>query len=136
MIQVGAVNYLAVAVAAVAAMAAGMAWYSDALFRKRWAKLLGKTGKDMANMQKNMAGLAAKGFVVLFTGAFVLAHFVSGLALFDALLVGFLLWLGFMMTTAANRVIWQGDKLELFLIDTGNHLLNLMAMSAVLSLMG
>jgi hypothetical protein len=87
MIEIGAVNYLAVLAAAIVAMVVGMVWHSPAMFLKRWMKLTGVTDKEM---KKSMGLPAAVGFVTLLISAFVIAHFVSGLVLTDALMVGVL----------------------------------------------
>lgn len=128
--EIGAVNYVAVLAAAIAAMVVGFIWYNP-LFGKKWAKLVGMSEKEI---KAGMGKAAPMGFVVMLIGAFVLAHFVTGLAMMDALKVGFMLWLGFMFTKCASTVVWQGTSKELLLIDAGHDLVMMLAMSAVIVL--
>jgi hypothetical protein len=52
----------------------------------------------------------------------------------EGLLVAFLIWLGFIVTTQYSAVIWAKKPLNVFLCDIGCELLSLLAMGAILSL--
>jgi len=95
------INYLAVALAALAAMALGWLWYSPVMFQKRWMKEVGMKPKDAARAQQE--GVKAMGFMFLATlvMAYVLAHFVDYLGATDAreaLWAGSWIWVGFVAT--------------------------------------
>ncbi len=132
MMQLGAVNYFAVLAAAIVAMVLGFVWYGP-LFGKKWAKYVGVSEKEM---MKGMPMAAVGGFVTVLISSFVLAHFVSGLALGGSLFVSVLFWLAFMLPKAAGVVLWQGKSVELFLIDASHDLVGLLLMSAVIVLLG
>lgn len=132
MMEIGNVNYVAVLAAAVAAMAVGFIWYGP-LFGKKWAKLVGAKEKDM---KEGMAKSAPAGFVLVLIGSFVLAHFVTGLAMGEALKVAAVLWLGFMLTKEASSVVWQGSSKELLMINTLHDLAMVLVMGAVIVLVG
>ncbi len=135
MMQIGAVNYVAVVAAAIAGMIVGMLWYGP-LFGKKWMKPMGFSGKGMKSMKMKAQTSMALGFVAVLISSFVLAHFVSGIGLTNALAVGFLLWLGFMLPISAGSVLWEGKDSELFYLNAAHGLVGMLVMSAVIALLG
>ena len=128
MMAIGNVNYVAVLAAAIVAMVVGFIWYGM-LFGKKWGKLVGMSEKQMKD---GMTKSAPAGFVIVLIGSFVLAHFVSGLAMMEALKVAAVLWFGFMFTKGASVVVWQGKSKEAFMIDAAHDLVMVLVMAAVI----
>jgi len=122
------VNYLAIVVAAVASMVLAMVWYSPNVMGKMWQKLSGVKPKK-EGMGKNMAG----GLVTSLIMAWVLANFVSGLAMQQALTVAGWLWLGFMGTLTFGSVLWEGKPVKLWVLNNAYNLLSILVMAAILA---
>lgn len=137
------VNYLAVLLAAVAAMAVGFAWYSPMLFAKPWMKLMGLTMEKMKEAKQEMMKTYAISFVLALVTAYILSHvmtFSENFFHYSRLATGlssaFWMWLGFIMPVQATDVLFGGKKWSLFGINTGYQLVAVLAMGIVLGLMG
>ncbi|HIH05197.1 TPA: DUF1761 domain-containing protein [Candidatus Woesearchaeota archaeon] len=129
------INYLAVALAALAAMALGWLWYSPVMFQKRWMKEVGMKPKDAARAQQE--GVKAMGFMFLATlvMAYVLAHFVDYLGATDAreaLWAGSWIWVGFVATVMLQPVFFERKSWTLYLINTAYNLVSLLVMAVIL----
>ena len=114
--DLGAVNYLAVVVAAVAAFVFGAAYYGT--LGKPWMKA---ARIDPAST-KMSADLFATSFVCELIMAFVLALAINAFGMGSTTLVGGVVtgavaWLGFMVTTMAVNHRYQGFGWDLTLID-------------------
>lgn len=129
------INYLAVALAAIATMALGWLWYSPVLFQKRWMKEMRMKPKDAARAQKE--GMKSMGFMFLATlvMAYVLAHFVDYLGVTnakDALWAGSWIWVGFVATIMLQPVLFERKSWTLYLINTAYNLVSLLVMAVIL----
>ncbi len=133
----GAVNGIAVIVAAIASMALGFVWYMT--LGNQWVAALGKTREQvMAN------GNQATPFIISFVMQLVMAY---GLALFvpkltgatsvaNGLVAGLLVWLAFVITSMIINHRYQGSKWSLTLIDGGYLLGVLLVQGVVIGLFG
>jgi len=128
------INYWAVLVATIAAMAIGALWYSPLLFAKQWMKEVGKGAGDM-NQTGPVYALTA---VTTFMTAYILAHFVayavgSGSSSAGAgALTGLWAWLGFVVPMIGSEHLFSGKTKNLYLITVGHYLLSLVVMGAIL----
>lgn len=132
------VNYIAVIVAAIAAFAAGMVWYSPMLMGKKYMKVMGKSEKDMKKEMKGMNGAMVKGFIMNLLMAYILATLfgITGVyTLMDGLQGAFWIWLGFVVTTLYGAVIWEKKSMDWFIISAGHYLVAMLVMGIVLVLM-
>ena len=127
------VNLLAVLVAAVLNMLIGALWYSPLLFAERWMALAGKT-------PDGLRGSMIRGYVLSFVGALVMALVLAQVItlmqarlLLEGILVGFLVWLGFVVTTSSTTVLFEGRSLELHAINSGYQLAALIVMGGLLA---
>ena len=128
-------NYVAVLLAAIAAMAVGALWYSPLLFVKAWLKETGLSEKDMKKGMSPMAAMGV-GFLVQLLSAYVLAHFlvlVQADSMQEALQAGFWIWLGFIATTQIGSVLWETKSIKYFVINAAHTLLSMLVMAAVLT---
>lgn len=130
------VNWVAVILSAVASMVVGFIWYSPPLFQKAYLAEIGKTAEDAA-------AAPPTNYLISFVLAIVEAVFLSGLigamgnaGLGSGLTAGFLVWLGFVATTSAANTLFGDRTFRLWYVQNGNHLLTLLAMGAILGLMG
>lgn len=130
------INYGAVVLAAILHMAIGMAWYSRALFGTIWVKALGKNNKELEAMKKDVG----RAYILSFAGALLMAYVLA--YLLDLLVVinaaqgtqfGFLLWLGFVVTTGSATVLFEGRPKAFFYINNAYTLISLMAMGGLLA---
>ena len=133
----GAVNWIAVVVAAIASMALGFVWYMA--LGNQWMAALNKTREQIM-----ASGNQATPFIISFVMQLVMAY---GLALFvpkllgstsvaNGLLAGFLVWLGFVITSMIINHRYQGSKWSLTLIDGGYLLGVLLVQGLVIGLFG
>jgi hypothetical protein len=116
-----ALNPWAVLVAGLVHMIAGLIWYTPVLFGPAWAVL---TGKDL----KPARAWLAPGFVGHMIIALVLALIVNlanATTVLGGLLVGALVWAGFVVTLEVGELIWEKIPVKLFLIRIGEHLVAL-----------
>ena len=130
------INFMAVLVSSLINMVLGFIWYGP-LFGKPWMELTGISQDKIAeskakgmNMTYDLSGIGA---LVM---AFVLAN-ITGYAQVDTLVegvqVGFLVWLGFVVTTMLNSVIYDGKPWRLYFINAGYYLVSLVLMGALLA---
>lgn len=134
------VNLFAVLACGVAAMIIGFLWYSPMLFAKPWVKEMGYDMNDKAKMEemKKKAGPAyGTSFVASLLTAFILALILNALTIntpFYGMKLGFAVWLGFVATVQLTGVLFQGNSMKLFAINTGYQLACYLAMGAILSM--
>lgn len=126
------VNYIGVIAATVSAMILGFVWYHPKFFGTTWMKLIGKKMEDL----KSSARTAYLGMAVLaLVEAWVLAMLITltnALRYRDAWMLGFWIWLGFVATSFASLVLFEGRPKNLFLINIGYHLASILLMGAVI----
>ena len=136
------INYLAVFVAAVAAMILGYLWYGP-LFGKEWAKLMGWSPEHMEKMKSQGKNKMMRSYGLMFAGsllmAFVLSHSIvfattymhrSGAV--GGLEAGWWSWLGFIVPATIGIVLWDGKPWKLWFINAGYFLVDLLLMGVIL----
>jgi hypothetical protein len=132
------INYPAVAASAVAYWVLGALWYSPVLFAGPFIALKGYSPEQLAAMQsQSHAGEIGLAFASSLLLAYVLAHFVKFTGAETAgtgALTGFWLWLGFVVTTNLETVIFEGRPVGLFLINNAYHLVGMLGMGALLAI--
>ena len=131
------INYLAVVASAVAYWILGALWYSPLLFARPFIALRGWTPEELAAIQATShAGEIGAAFLTSLVLAYVLAHFVKftgAETVKSGMLMGFWLFIGFVLTTNLETVIFEGRPLGLYLINNGYHLVGLLGMGALLA---
>ena len=130
--------YLPVLVAAIASFVLGFLWHGP-VFGKQWMKLSGITQKDVERAQakggmwKSMLAALVQQIVT----AWVLAMLIVALNVVDAagaLQLSFWLWLGLIVTTLLNGVLWERRTISLYLFNIVYHLCALVVISLILAL--
>jgi hypothetical protein len=132
---------LGILIAAVAGFAFGAAWYTA--LSRQWLAARGMTETEV----KAKAGSSPLPFVVSFIALLIMALMLSGVLVHLALggmaisvrsgaIAGFLLWLGFVITTMAVNHAFQGERRALTLIDGGHWLGVLLIQGAILGWWG
>ncbi|MEM7777494.1 MAG: DUF1761 domain-containing protein [Pseudomonadota bacterium] len=139
--DISAVNYIAVILAAIASYAFGAGWYM--LLANPWMAALGKTEADIKGPDGKgpspvpfIASFVAQ-LVMAFVFVNLLGHFgADRVTLTSAVLSGVMIWLGFVATTLVTNHAFQGAKPSLTLIDGGHWLGVLVLQGAVIGLVG
>jgi hypothetical protein len=131
------INYLAVFVAAILYWLLGALWYSPLLFSDRFIALMRWTPQDIAAIQAAGTGkLIAIAFLSSLVLAYVLAHFLRFTRAenaLDGLQTAFWLWLGFVITSTLETVLFENRPVGLYLISNGYHLVGFLAMGSLLA---
>lgn len=127
------VNLTAVLVASIVAMGVGFAWYSEAVFGKRWMKL---EGLDKSKLDKSgMAQKFALMFLATLISAYILSlfiHYAGAAGWILGAKTGLWAWLGFVMPAGLGNHLFSKKPFELFLVQTGHHLTGLLLMGAII----
>ena len=64
----------------------------------------------------------------------VLVDYAGAVTVSDALMLGFLIWLGFSVTILLNSVLWEGKPVKVFLINISQLFVSLCVASIILTL--
>lgn len=133
MIDSGSVNYLAIVVSAIVAMALGFVWYSKAVFGKTWMKEVGKTQEDLK--KGGSGGVYAVMFVAALVFSFVLAKFIAWTGTSTAvegMKIGLWAWLGFALTGGLGMHMFEGRSMKLYYINMGYYLVEFAILGTIL----
>ncbi len=118
--------------AGIVAFIIGFAWYGP-LFGKQWMQYMGLKQESMK--KEGMMPAMIGGLVTAIVSAGVLSIFISATGVADiagALAVGFLVWVGFFLTTGLGIVLWEQKPIGLYFLNAGHHLVTLLVMIAVI----
>jgi len=116
-------NIPAIIVGALINMFVGFLWYSPVLFAKQWMKLIKKTEKDLK--KGNMSMMYGTTFVMALLLSFMFMYFTNAFhiaTVSEGIGLGFLLWLGFVVTTTISDYIFSGRPMKLYAINIGYYL--------------
>ncbi len=130
------VNYLVVLVAAIVNMALGSLWYSPRLFGAQWLHAMGWSAEEMDRRKKKAKSAYMASMVASLVMAYVLALFIKNLdarTAQEGAIIGFWLWLGFVVTTALASVAFEGRSKTVYYINSGYNLVALVIMGALLA---
>lgn len=134
------VNWLAVVLATVAAMAVGFVWYAPGVFGNTWMKLAGLD--DPSKRRKGMFGAMFTSIAGSLLTAYIVAHvaylshaFFNNSFFMDAVNTAFWLALGIAATTLAIHNSFEQKPWKLTAIAIGNRFATLLAMGMVIGLL-
>jgi len=124
-------NWLAVAVSAVANMIIGAAWYG--ILAEPWLEGIGKT-REWANENQRPTD-----YVIALINSFLMAFFLANVImwagvsnLIGGLVMGLFMWLGFNGFSFASNHAFEGRSTKLWAVNTGIYLVGLLVMGAIL----
>jgi Protein of unknown function (DUF1761) len=128
------INYVAVVVSALVLMALGAVWYAPPLFGNVWMQLIGKKPEDV---QK---GSLPRAYVMMFISAlvlsFALAHvlrWAGAATAVGGIKVALAVWIGFVLTTNAGSLIFEGRPAALYWINTGYYGVGMILIGLILT---
>ena len=129
------INFLALAVAAIASFGLGSLWYSPVLFGKAWQNALGFTDEYLK--KGNMAVIFGSSFVLICLMDFGLAVILQGhagrdVSALSGLVYGILMGLFFVATSIGINMLYQRKSFTLWAIDAGYQVLYLGITGAIL----
>ena len=133
----GSVNWLAIVVAMIASMALGFVWYM--VLANPWMAALGKTREQIMASGNNATPFiisALMQLVMAYSLALFVPRIMGDTTIVNGLIVGFHLWLGFVITSMIINHRYQGSKWSLTLIDGGYMLGVLLVQGLVIGLFG
>jgi hypothetical protein len=122
-------NWLAVAVAALAGFVTGGLWYGP-LFGKAWMRAAGMSEQQLRS--RPLAPIYGTTLLLNVVAAVSLAMFVGGGDLQFGLFAGFMTGATFVATALGVTFLFEGRPLRLWLIDAGYQTLNFTVMGAIL----
>jgi len=137
------INYVAVFVAALAAFIIGFLIHGP-IAGKLWMRLANihptgnekmsdMYGKMFWNLVVNLMTAYALAVVYLFAST---SPFMSGSAIWNGILCGLLVWLGFLATSTSIEVIWMGKSFKLWFFEFCSSFVVMAAMGAIIAAFG
>ena len=137
MALLSSINYGALAAATVTFFILGALWFSPLLFGNLWASELRKLNiiiphPTMTHLIKSMFLSFCTKTVAAFCMA-ILVIMTGTLGLWDGMLLGALVGIGFNSTSIASVCIWENRSLTLFLISSGYATTGMIILSVILS---
>ena len=133
------VNYFAVVIAALAGFGLGAVWYS--VLSKPWMHAVGLTEAECKARNQGAGRIVP--FVISIVALFVMAWMLAGImghlgqiSIRGGVISGFLVWLGFVITTMGVNHWFSGAPTKLTLIDGGYWLAVLLIQGAVIGAFG
>ncbi len=132
------IKYPAVIVATLAHYILGGLWCSPLLFGNKFIQLINWTPEQLRQVEsQSHAKELVLAFVMSLVLVYVLAHFVNYTKATSALggiQTAFWLWLGFVVTTQAPTVIFEGRSFGLFAINVAYQLVGCALAGAILAI--
>ena len=130
-----AINWLAVLVATIASWALGAAWYMA--LANQWLASIGKTRDQISGKDPTpYIWSVAMQLVMAVALALLIPKIFGVTSVANGLLAGFVLWLGFVITSMIQSHRYQGAKWSLTIIDGGYLLGVLLVQGLVIGLFG
>jgi len=136
------INLIPVIAAAVINMAIGMLWYSPFVLGKLWIKSMGQPGvQEGKTTEESRQG--ANPLIYVFNTiaslvfAYVLAHimkFASISSFADGIIIGFWVWLGFVVTTVLPGYLYERRPKILYFIFILYQLVAICLMGGLLAI--
>ena len=127
--------FLPVIAAGLVPLIVGSVWYHPNIFGSTWMSMKRVT-PDMAERSSRLslhttAVMIVLGMIASLMLSRVLSIFAAG-SLFAGLGTAIGVWLGFVLPSTINRVLWDHESLALYGIETGQWLVSLCIMAIVL----
>jgi len=132
------IKYPAVIVATLVHYILGGLWYSPLLFGNKFLQLVNWTPEHLREVEsQSHAKELALAFVMSLLLVYILAHFVNytkATTAIGGIQTALWLWLGFVVTTQAPTVIFEGRSFGLFAINVAYQLVGCALAGAILAI--
>ena len=123
-------DWLLVLIAALMNVAISAAWYSNWLFGPAWLNLT-KIKKQELTKFKVFWSFSVSLVIAYFISLFELHLGITNVS--DGMILGLLIWVGFVATTEITGVIGDAKPFKLFVIDSGARILSFVVMSGIIA---
>jgi len=134
------INYIAVISAAAAAFIIGFLLHGPVL-GKLWMrlanikmtgneKLSDMYGKMIWNLVVNIVTALALAVIYAFAAN---SSFMTGSAVLNGIIIAFIVWLGFLVTSTSIEVVWMGKSFKLWLYETACSFVVMFAMGVIIA---
>ncbi len=137
MLPVMELNWWAILAAAMVYFAIGAFWFSPSLFGRRWARSI---GMDMDKMKRPKPSVMARTYAIAFITSFIMIfvlsifiHVFNTASIGDAMQIGLLMWLGFVVTDKMTGVLFEGRNAKYFMITSMHSFVGILAAAAILA---
>jgi hypothetical protein len=138
-----AINWGAVILATVVNMAIGAVWYSRLLFLNAWRQgmenTMGKEGYEALHQRMRTGGVAARTYAIALVGAFLVSYVMARILVWrgvDSFAlgagIGAAVWLGFVIATSVNTVLFEGRSMRVFAINSAHYLVAFVVTGGIL----
>ena len=124
------VSWVGVLVATIAGLVIGFVWYAPQVFGRRWAAGAGIELPSGTPAPGILAGTVVLALITAYVLA-VLAKATAVANIADGLVLGILVWLGFVMTWSAQGLLFEKRPTDYVLINIGQGLVSLAVMGAI-----
>jgi len=120
--------------AGAATLAIGFVWYHPGVFGGAWARL----ANVQPETERATGPLTRSATIALLAGmlvAFVMNYFGMAWGVFDwlgGLELAFWCWIGFVVPTSLNTVLWEQRPFKLYLINSAYWLVSFIAIALIL----
>ncbi len=129
-------NTWAIVVSAIISMVIGTFWYSPMTsIGRSWMRLTGVSQSKPSGAE--MIKVMGAGFLTAAVFSTVLAiilRIANATSVYDGIVIGSIIWVGFIVTNYLGGVIWEKKPFNLFLIYVGYEALRIVAVASVLVL--
>lgn len=115
----------------------GSMWYHPKILGSTWMRMKHITPDMAERSSRLLLHSTAIMIVVGILSSFMLSHVLYALevaTVLHATLLAFGLWLGFVIPSSINRVLWDHAPLTLYAIETGQWLVSFIIMAIVLTI--
>jgi hypothetical protein len=126
-------HFLPILGAAMAKMALGALWYSNALFFKPWIRLSGINEDQVKQGLPKALLFDALGSLLMALVLFHTIRWAGAHSMVEGLFIGFLNWLGFVAVVTISTVTYERKPVKLYLLNNGYQLVSILVMSAILA---
>lgn len=135
--------FIAVIAATIVSFVLGGIWYASPVFGRAWMAALGKTDADKEAMRKRAPIGFAAGLIMNLIAAIILGVLLSysrdpsvGLPAGAAggVIIGFLVWFGFILTTSVAGALFEGRPGKLVAINQSYSVVSYVLMGAILGI--
>lgn len=138
--MIDSINIPAVLVSWLVAFISGFVWFGPKTFFPTWWRLMGKTSADVPGGGTNMVATFGSVLIGQLIAILTLAIIMSPLAelgrvngALDGALVGLLLGFGIAGATALGHRMFAGHGAAVWIIESGNDIINLGIAGAILA---
>jgi hypothetical protein len=125
------INWLAVVVVAIIYFTIHFFWYFPFAFGNLWLKLVGKESEPKSKIIRDTIIMIPTSFITVLIIDIVMI-FAGITEIGPALLLNFLLWIGFVATIGLNQTNFNDRGLKLFLLEYSFYLIGFLVAGSIL----